>query len=151
MTDEKGNGSTAISDFREWIEVYSAADETHRQKMVAEGVRLAEERREVLKGLIEDEPENAAKAMLSASDLRCLPTQVRARAERRFEGEGVFELFISDDFERGISRYNHYFVFEGGRFRAFFPDDLEVAANKVFRVKGFLINRRILLAEVDPL
>lgn len=150
MTNEK-NGSTAISDFQEWIEVYSAADETNRKEMVVEGVRLAEERREFLKDLIEDEPHNAAKAMLSTSDLCCLPTQVRARAERRFEEEGVFELFISDDFERGISRYNYYFVFEGDRFRAFFPDDLEVAANKAFRVKGFLINRRILLTEAHPL
>ncbi len=78
--------------FRDWAERYVAASPADRTALVAEGLRLAEVRREALARLIVADPEAALASAVPQAVREKLPPPVAARLEVRVSGRGELAL-----------------------------------------------------------
>jgi hypothetical protein len=74
--------------FSQWTEKYLAADATQRAASLAEGVNLAQQRRDVLKQLIKTDPQAALAAAVPMGLRSQLPTEVLAQLEDRVSTRG---------------------------------------------------------------
>ena len=75
--------------FREWTAQYAAAKSPQQQqRLLAEGIALADERRAELADLIDKNPQRALELALPVAVRRALPAEVAARVEERVDGRG---------------------------------------------------------------
>lgn len=81
-----------FSEFRNWTNRYFAASSDERQRLVAEGVELAQNRRTVLAGLIRSDPHSALAAAVPMTVRQELPPEVLALLETRVSGRGELAL-----------------------------------------------------------
>ncbi len=84
----KSETSPAMADFAGWCARYDAANDAGRAALVAEGVRLASERREELAKWIRTDPERALAAAVPEMQRRTLPAAIVALLEERVSGQG---------------------------------------------------------------
>lgn len=86
-------GDGAFDRFREWIQRYESAAEDGRAALLAEGTRLAVERREDLRGLIRSDPRMALQRAIPEWVRRHLPPPIVAQLERRVSGRGDLTVY----------------------------------------------------------
>jgi hypothetical protein len=79
--------------FAEWTRRYLAADRTERKSLEAEGIRLAQERRDALRTLIQSNPERALALAVSLGVRRALSDSITALLEDRLAGRGSLDVF----------------------------------------------------------
>jgi uncharacterized delta-60 repeat protein len=80
--------SPAMAGFAGWCSSYDAATDAERTALIAEGVRLARERRKELAGWIRTDPERALAAAVPEMQRRTLPAEIVALLEERVSGQG---------------------------------------------------------------
>jgi hypothetical protein len=76
--------------FDQWLKRYSTASEAQRERMVAEGLLLAEARRNVMKELIKQDPERALDVALTPAERALLPDSFDKYIEQEISGEGFY-------------------------------------------------------------
>jgi hypothetical protein len=81
-----------LASFQRWADRYAALPPEERAAAVAEGVRLAAVRREVMAELIEHDPARALERAVPESVRRQLPGDVAARLEERIDGRGHLKV-----------------------------------------------------------
>lgn len=113
--------SKAPEEFQSWLEVYR---EDPRAADLTRGVALGKERREILKGLMELDPERALKLALPADRRAGLPREVVELLETPVSTAAEFERVVScytDGAERppGAPGEETFVAFDGNRYRAF--------------------------------
>src|SRR5262245_17376819 len=81
--------------FAEWTRRYLAADVTDRRSMEAEGIRLAQQRRDALRALIQSDPGRALALAVPLSIRRVLPDSIAALLESRLSGRGSIDVFAA--------------------------------------------------------
>lgn len=79
--------------FAEWANRYRSADATERISLEQEGVLLARERREALRGLIPSDPARALALAVPEGVMRSLPKPVASALEERVSGRGSLDVF----------------------------------------------------------
>ena len=82
-----------IAAFAEWAQRYVAAAPADRPALEAEGVRLAEARRPVLKQLIQDDPRRALQEAVPPLTRQELPARVLPFLEQRIAARGVLRVY----------------------------------------------------------
>jgi hypothetical protein len=80
----------ALAAFSDWVERYLTADEPDRAAMVAEGVKLAQQRHAALLDLIIADPREALAASAPFFVRQQLPEVITAQLEQRVSGKGDF-------------------------------------------------------------
>ena len=111
----------AFAGFRTWVDRYDRATESERPALEAEGVALAQRRREELRDLIGYDPRRALELAVPHSVRRRLPGAVVAELEERVEGQGDFEVLASvsaPGAEGTIPGVMRKVVMDGRRFNA---------------------------------
>ena len=78
--------------FTAWASQYTQADAATRAQAVAEGVKLAQERRAVVKDWIRHDPERALAAAVPIKVREQLPAEVTTWLEQRVSGQGELTL-----------------------------------------------------------
>lgn len=150
MNPEEKIGEAVVGAFVAWTRAYAEADEGARAEMLPAGIQFAEGRMRYLEALLETNPQTVLDAVIPTDQRASLPPAVRRRIERPFQGEGLLELMIADDFERGVAQHLYFLHFQNHRYRAYLVDDSQVAVNQPIYVEGFLLNRRALLTVAKP-
>src|SRR5437899_9827555 len=82
----------AFARFHDWAERYIAADASAKVALEAEGIALAETRREALASLIKTNPERALELAAPLSVRRALPLTVQRLLEERVSGRGTLAV-----------------------------------------------------------
>ena len=82
----------ALRKFSKWADRYADTPEGQRQAMVAEGIQLAEQRREVMSQLIQNNPEMAIASAMPAWRAGEIPLAVRELVEKRIAGIGDLDV-----------------------------------------------------------
>ena len=77
-----------LADFQAWAERYAVAAPEEKNRLRAEGTRLAESRRATMAGLIKYDPPTALGAMLPYRLRQALPREIAANIERPVRGRG---------------------------------------------------------------
>ncbi len=85
--------SEAAAKFTEWTGRYLAATRAERAPLVAEGVRLARERRPVFKQLIQDDPRAAIEEAVPMVVRQELPIRVLEQIEARLNGVAALRVY----------------------------------------------------------
>jgi hypothetical protein len=80
----------ALGSFSSWVQGYMAADPADRDRMVAQGVELAQHRRAALLELIATDPREALASSVPFALRQQLPGVITAQLERRVSGKGDF-------------------------------------------------------------
>jgi hypothetical protein len=79
--------------FADWANQYRKAGAADKAALESQGVRLARERREALRGLIQSDPERALALAAPWSLRRSLPGSVNSLLEERVSGRGSLDVF----------------------------------------------------------
>jgi M6 family metalloprotease-like protein/uncharacterized delta-60 repeat protein len=82
----------ALRVFTDWVGRYQAADEAVRSSLLAEGVRLAQARRQTMAQMIMQNPEAALAAAVPIMTRKNLPPEIVAQLEERVSGQGDLAL-----------------------------------------------------------
>jgi len=82
----------AFARFKDWTQRYLSTDAVSRAGLVAEGVELANARRDALKKLIQKDPERALELTLPSGIRAQLPTEVASLLEERVNGRGKLDV-----------------------------------------------------------
>jgi len=131
----------AFARFAEWANKYRAADATDKAAMEQEGVQLARERREALRGLIQTDPERALALAVPVGVRGSLPDAVNGLLEERLSGRGSLDVFgalakpgreheVTPTFRKATVNERSYDAFVYGR-RLGEPSRRSVALNGV--------------------
>ena len=83
----------AVADFGSWTQRYVSAPAEKRAVLIAEGVRLATERRPVFKDIIRTNPEQALREAVPMVVRQELPHQVLAQLEERVNRRGAIRVY----------------------------------------------------------
>jgi hypothetical protein len=113
--------SNAPRAFDEWLDTFHSDTATAD---LDRGVRLARERRKVLKGLIQLDPERALDAAVRRDDRTGLPDEIEELLEVRISAAAGFERVVScytGDLKKpeGVSEEERFVSFDDKRYRAF--------------------------------
>lgn len=82
--------------FEAWVGKFEAARADAKTALVAEGLKLAEARREAMTGLIRQNPEEALRQALPYHLRKVLPTDIAAAIEQPVSGRGAFKTIHVD-------------------------------------------------------
>jgi len=94
-------GASPLQVFTEWAGRYIKAPQDQKAALLSEGIRLAEARREVLSGVIRDNPEGALAAAVPVMVRKQLPKEIQSLLEERVSGQGELTLLAATPFEGG--------------------------------------------------
>jgi hypothetical protein len=90
---EAKGGPSQLRNFHDWAEAYVAQSRaTPNRQAVAEGVRLARERRIAIAELIKSDPEQAIANSVPTSIITKLPQEIAAELETHVSGTGDFSV-----------------------------------------------------------
>lgn len=89
------NAPPAFAKFEEWTARYSAANPARRDQLLAEGVALAEARRESMKSVIIDDPRRALELSLPMVVRQRMPAEIVGRLEERVNARGEYRVIGS--------------------------------------------------------
>ncbi len=82
-----------VAEFGSWAQRYIAAPVEKRAALIAEGVKLAQERRPVLREIIQTNPEQALREAVPMVVRQELPAQVVAHLEERVNRRGAIRVY----------------------------------------------------------
>jgi hypothetical protein len=85
----------AFERFEGWVKRYLAAAPAERRALEAEGIQLAQERREAMRSLIQSDPARALSLAVAAGVRHNLPESITALLENRVSGRGALEVFAA--------------------------------------------------------
>ncbi len=107
--------------FNKWAERYVAAPPAGRASLVAQGVALAQARRETLKELIQSDPKQAIASAVPLALRAKLPSEIVAQLEERISGTGDLELLgiTPAPGEAVAEPYSRRATVDGKTFRAY--------------------------------
>ena len=91
--DTEAGPAQRLGAFSDWSKRYVAASPDERVALAAEGVRLAEARRPVLKALIKSDPRRALKQAVPMVVRQELPREVLALLEERVNGRAALRVY----------------------------------------------------------
>ncbi len=108
-----------FTDFQTWVTTYATLPAEEKARAEAQGVALAEVRREALKTLIKMDPERALARAIPESVRRILPASVSALMEERIDARGTLQVTAAgapvSARPKGSPVVWHTAVFEDGR------------------------------------
>ncbi|MFK7910228.1 MAG: PKD domain-containing protein [Akkermansiaceae bacterium] len=116
---------TATRNFDEWLSKESASlvRGSHAKELIERGLKLAKERKIIMKELMKDAPEEALKRAITWADYKYLPEEIRGHVETPFSELGDFNVlpvcgmldggekgFHKNDYELELSTGKHSFT-----------------------------------------
>ncbi|MDX1680334.1 MAG: PKD domain-containing protein [Akkermansiaceae bacterium] len=108
--------------FITWLNQNRQALENGNQKLIGEGIRLAEKRRSAMARLIEHDPDLALKQALGYAEYASLPPAIQAQVEQPFSRTGLLDVQIACG--DGHSFMNHILEDDqGGRIDLSMPEE----------------------------
>jgi hypothetical protein len=136
--------------FAEWTRRYLAANPADRKSMEADGVRLAQERRDALRTLIQSDPGRALALAVPLGVRRALPDSITALLEDRLTGRGSLDVFgvlaepgkenqVTPTFRKATLDGREYDAFVYGR-RLGEPTRQDIPLNGIAVDRSFAIN-----------
>ena len=81
-----------LRNFSRWADNYANAPEAQRQAMAADGLRLAAQRREIMRGLIQNNPQAAIAYAIPVWRAGEIPLDIRQIIEKRISGIGDLDV-----------------------------------------------------------
>lgn len=140
--------SDPINGFRTWVQAFSAADESMRGGLVAEGLILAQERRAALRDLIQRDPEAALAAGLPWELRRQLPPEFHQHLEQPVSRRANYEVTVSSDFENQRHTVERTTELNGRRYQTFvFGQMMARGTASNLPVNGIALDDVLALAE----
>ena len=107
--DELTSGDT----FEQWKARYLSAEQTVRARLEAEGVRLAEQRREGFRGLLLNDPERAIELAVTPVEREVLPASVTRHLEQWRDGVGTLHVVAGVGAEDAPPALERFVTFNG--------------------------------------
>lgn len=135
--------------FRNWVNRWEQADPAQRAALLAEGINLAQARREVMKALIREDPETAlAEAIPYARRIR-LPPEIVALLEEPISAAARFEVAVGCALEEGQVGREERFITVGDRVweTHTFGRRLDVSSKYRLSAIGIAIDDQLALAD----
>jgi len=112
--------TTPVVEFLDWLDRYRGASRPiEKSALLAEGERLAAQRRDFMFDLIQSDPEAALAAAVPMAMRDELPESIQALIEERVSGRGFFGVQVADDFELNRREVRREVVVNGQRYEAF--------------------------------
>jgi hypothetical protein len=84
-----------LNGFRRWAESYVTAGPDEKTAIIAEGAKLATERRDILAALIESDPAEALRQAVPMRLRQELPPEIAALLEERVSGRGEYNVLAT--------------------------------------------------------
>lgn len=114
-------GGKAMVEFGNWVADYISAGLEARAlgALLAEGERMALDRRRAMKELMKTDPRQALALGIPESTSQKLPDSIRRHLETRVTGRGFFKVLIADNFESGTSEVHREAGIGGKTYQAF--------------------------------
>ena len=121
----KTESTPVMASFADWCARYEAADATARASLLAEGIRMAQQRRAQMAEWIRTDPERALAAAVPEMQRRRLPAEIVALLEERVSGKGELarvaalpmpgETVPEPEFHKVLIGDREFFAFPYGR------------------------------------
>jgi hypothetical protein len=86
---------TSFSRFVQWTDRFLNLPEASRARLQEEGIQLAKERRELLRSLIQTDPERALAQAVPEAIRRALPGEISSLLEERVSGRGELDVLAA--------------------------------------------------------
>jgi hypothetical protein len=137
--------------FHEWVRTWRAAGLSDPgAPSLADGVRLASERREEMRKLMRDDPEEAFAKSLTWAEWASLPENIRALVEQPFSATVDFEVLPScPPWDGAVNKIHpHRVTIEGETFDAFVYGSKALMTSKQgMAVRGFMLDGLAVLGD----
>ena len=118
-----------LEQFQVWTEDFIAASEEEKTERIAEGVRLAQERRPVFKALIMENPREAIRRAVPMVVRQKLPVEIASLLEKRVNEVGAIRVMQGVPLNLGdppVPTYREVELQKGGTYRAYVYGEREL-------------------------
>lgn len=145
------SGTATLNAFDVWISEFNAAPKDKREELLEVGVRLAEERRVVMKRLIAEDPKAALSRAVPLASRAMLPVKVLSKLEERVSAEGRFTALLPLLRNRGDRAEVRYSVGLGARTLRAYTYGRRVAEKlhgKTIPIHGIAVDSALAISEM---